>query len=128
MFIQNKELKCYVLNILFKRLKTFLAINHILLLKTQVYFVLCIFGKYQAKDCDVFYLKGITYRKKMAEGNENDKDVLVSRKADFSFHYFRYKELGRNKTSNQLMQLWKAVDVVQEFCSWQIVQQSQNTF
>ena len=63
--------------------KTSSASNHPsrLLMKTQVYFVLCIFWEVHGEKTVMYF----SYRKKMAKGNENDKDVLVSRKTDFSF-------------------------------------------
>ena len=58
---------------------------------TGVFCFIYFLGSIRRKDCDVFYLKGITYRKNMAKEKENDKDVLVSRKTDFSFHYWRQR-------------------------------------
>ena len=63
--------------------KTSSATNHPspLLMKTQVYFVLCIFWEIYCEKTVMYF----SSREKMAKGNENDTDVLVSRKTDFSF-------------------------------------------
>ena len=44
---------------------------------TGVFCFMYLLGNTKRKDCDIFYLKGIASRKKIAKGNKNDKDALA---------------------------------------------------